>query len=60
MRQQERETPHAEREEMMAMLRVDHRRNEELHARVMEFSELGIQRANGGEPGGNTENDRGE
>ena len=60
LRLKERETARTEREEMMEMLRAAHRRNEELHARVMEFSELAIQRANGGEPGGNTENDRGE
>ena len=45
---------------MMEMLRAAHQRNEELHARVMEFSELAIQRANGGRPGEHTGNDRGE
>ena len=60
LRQEERETARAEREEMMEMLRAAHQRNEELHARVMEFSELAIQHANGGRPGEHTENDRGE
>ena len=60
LRQKERETARAEREEMMAILRAENQRNQELHDRIMELSELAIQRANGGEPGGNTENDRGE
>ena len=59
-REEERETARAEREEMMAMLRAEHQRNQELHDRVMELSELAIQRANGGRSNGNTQNDRGE
>ena len=59
-RNRERETARAEREEMMAMLRAEHQRNQELHDRVMELSELAIQRANGGRYNGNTQNDRGE
>ena len=54
-REEERETLRAEREEIMAMLRAEHQRNQELHARVMELSELAIQRANG-----NTASERGE
>ena len=54
--EEEREALRAEREEIMAMLRAEHQRNQELHARVMELSELAIQRANGNEPNGNTAN----
>ena len=54
--EEEREAMRAEREEIMAMLRAEHQRNQELHARVMELSELAIQRANGNEPNGNTAN----
>ena len=54
-REEEREAMRAEREEVMAMLRAEHQRNQELHARVMELSELAIQRANG-----NTASERGE
>ncbi len=46
-REQEREEERKEREEIMTMLRAEHQRNQELHARVMELSELAIQRANG-------------
>ncbi len=55
-REEEREALRAEREEIMGMLRAEHQRNQELHARVMELSELAIQRANGNEPSGNTAN----
>ena len=55
-REEEREALRAEREEIMGMLRAEHQRNQELHARVMELSELAIQRANGNEPNGNTAN----
>jgi DNA anti-recombination protein RmuC len=54
-REEERQSMRAEREEIMAMLRAEHQRNQELHARVMELSELAIQRANG-----NTASERGE
>ena len=46
-REEDRKAARAEREEVMAMLRDEHQRNQELHARVMELSELAIQRANG-------------
>ncbi len=59
-REEERETARAEREEMMAMLRAEHQRNQELHDRVMELSEFAIQRANGSRSSRDTENDRGE
>ena len=55
-REEERESMRAEREEIMTMLRAEHQRNQELHARVMELSELAIQRANGNEPNRNTAN----
>ena len=55
-REEERKAMRAEREEIMGMLRAEHQRNQELHARVMELSELAIQRANGNEPNGNTAN----
>ena len=60
VREQERETARAEREEIMALLRAENQRNQELHDRVMELSELAIQRANGGRSNGDTENARGE
>ena len=56
----EREEERKEREEMMAMLREEQQRNQELHARVMELSELAIQRANGSRSNGDTESVRGE
>lgn len=59
-REEERETARAEREEMMPMLRAEHQRNQELHDRVMELSELAIQRANGGRSNVDTQNGRGE
>ena len=59
-REEERKAQRAEREEIMAMLREEHQRNQELHARVMELSELAIQRANGNRSNGDAENVRGE
>ena len=53
-------TERAKRQEIMAMLRAEHHRNQELHDPIMELSEPAIQHANGGKPGENTENDRGE
>ena len=44
----------------MAMLRAEHQRSETLTARVLELSELAIQRANGNETDGNTASERGE
>ena len=60
VREEERVAARAEREEIMAMLRDEHQRNQELHARVMELSDLAIQRANGSRPNGDAENSRGE
>lgn len=59
-REEDRKDQRAEREEMMAMLREEHQRNQELHARVMELSELAIRRANGSRSNGDTESGRGE
>jgi len=59
-REEDRKAQRAEREEMMAMLREEQQRNQELHARVMELSELAIQRANGSRSNGDTESVRGE
>ena len=58
--EEERKVQRAEREEIMAMLREQQQRNQELHARVMELSELAIQRANGSRSNGDAENGRGE
>ena len=44
----------------MAMLREEHRRNQELHTRVMELSELAIQRVNSSRSNGGSENARDE
>lgn len=60
VRAEERAAARAEREEIMAMLRDEHQRNQELHARVMELSELAIQRANGSRSNGDAESSRGE
>ena len=54
-REEERNAREQERDELMSMLRAEHRRSEELTARVMELSEIAINRANG-----NEENNRGE
>ena len=54
-REQERLARERERDELMSMLRAEHQRSEELTARVMELSEIAINRANG-----NEENNRGE
>ena len=59
-REEDRKDQRAEREEMMAMLREEQQRNQELYARVMELSELAIQRANGNRSNGDAENVRGE
>ena len=59
-REEERKTQRAEREEMMAMLRAEHERSAELTARVMELSEIVVNRANGRDANGNGENGRGE
>ena len=55
-----REDERKAREEIMAMLRAEHQRSETLTARVLELSELAIQRANGNETDGNTASERGE
>ena len=47
VREEERRIQQAEREEIMAMLRAEHERSAELTARVMELSEIAINRANG-------------
>ena len=60
VREEERKAQRAEREEIMAMLRAEHQQNQALTARVLELSELVIQRANGHDANGNTENNRGE
>ena len=44
----------------MAMLRAERERRAELIARVMELSEIAINRANGRDANGNGENSRGE
>ncbi len=54
-REEERKTRQAEREEIMSMLRAEQERSAELTARVMELSEIAINRANGREG-----NNRGE
>ena len=59
-REEERKTQQAEREEIMAMLRAEQQRSAELTARVMELSEIAINRANGREANGDGENNRGE
>ena len=59
-REEDRKAQRAEREEIMAMLRAEHERSAELTARVMELSEIVINRANGHDTNGNGENNRGE
>ena len=59
-REEERKTQQAEREEIMAMLRAEQQRSAELTARVMELSEIAINRANGRNANGDGENNRGE
>lgn len=59
-REEERKTQQAEREEIMAMLRAEQQRSAELTARVMELSEIAINRANGRNANGDGENSRGE
>ena len=60
--EEERKTQQVEREELMAMLRAEHERSAELTARVMELSEIAINRANGRDANGDGdgENSRGE
>ena len=58
--EEERRTQRAEREELMAMLRAEHERSAELTARVMELSEIAINRTNGGNANGDGQNSRGE
>ena len=58
--EEERRTQQAEREELMAMLRAEHERSAELTARVMELSEIAINRTNGGNANGDGQNSRGE
>ena len=58
--EEERKAQRAEREEIMAMLRAEHQQNQALTARVMELSEIVINRANGHDANGNGENNRGE
>ena len=60
VRDADRKAQQAEREEMMAMLRAEHERSAELTARVMELSEIVVNRANGHDANGNGENNRGE
>lgn len=52
VREEERKTQQVEREELMAMLRAEHERSAELTARVMELSEIAINRANGRDANG--------
>lgn len=59
-REEERKAQRTEREEMMAMLRAEHERSAELTARVMELSEIVINRANDHDANRNGENNRGE
>ena len=59
-RQEDIRAQRAEREELMTMLRAEHERSVALTARVMELSELVINRANGRDTNGNAENVRGE
>ena len=59
-RQEDIQAQRAEREELMTMLRAEHERSVALTARVMELSELVINRANGRDTNGNAENVRGE
>lgn len=58
--EEERKTQQVEREELMAMLRAEHERSAELTARVMELSEIAINRASGRDANGDDENSRGE
>ena len=55
VREEERKAREEERDELMSMLRAEHQRSAELTARVMELSEIAINRANGRE-----ESSRGE
>ena len=55
VREEERKAREEERDELMSMLRAEHQRSAELTARVMELSEIAINRANG-----RAENNRGE
>ena len=59
-REEARRTQQGEREELMAMLRAEQQRSAELTARVMELSEIAINRANGRNASGDGENNRGE
>ena len=59
-REEERRIQQAEHEEIMAMLRAEQERSAELTARVMELSEIAINRANGREANSDGENSRGE
>ena len=59
-REEEQKTQRAEREELMAMLRAERERRAELIARVMELSEIAINRANGHDANSEGENSRGE
>ena len=59
-REEERKAREQERDELMSMLRAEHQRSEELTARVMELSEIAINRANGRNANGDGENSRGE
>lgn len=60
VREEERKAREEERDELMSMLRAEHQRSAELTARVMELSEIAINRANGREANGDGENSRGE
>ena len=60
VREEERRVREEEREELMAMLRAEHERSAELTARVMELSEMVINRANDRDANGNGGNGRGE
>ncbi len=59
-REEERKAREEERDELMSMLRAEHQRSAELTARVMELSEIAINRANGRNANGDGENSRGE
>ena len=59
-REEARRMQQAEREEIMAILRAQQESNAELTSRIMELSEIVVNRANGREANGDGENNRGE
>lgn len=56
----ERNLMRTEQQRLTELLKAERERNDALMSRVLELSELVIQRANGHEANGNTENRRGE